>query len=507
MEELKAMISTISRSKVKQIEVISNQDGGNTQTQQLYDGIARGEIQTDEDIVAAFFADSGENTSFYVSRIKRKLKDKLVNTLFFIDVNRPNFNDHNRAYFTCYRQVAAVKILIGLGTREAAIPIAEKTLKQAEHFGFTELIYSLAKDIRRHYGSIEGDRKKFEDYNSIVIKSSKILEAETIAEQYYTDLIIYYIKSRATNVEAKEKAIKYSNELELLMKKVSSPRFNFLAYLIFTSRHEIENNYTATQKVCEQAIKYFSKIQDKVPIGNIYFFALKKLACHIYLSNYSGANKAVDKCLEFSREGTVNWFLTWEYALILNFHVKNFQKAYDIYKKVVSHSDFNKLPSYIKEHWYVYEAYTYYFIFTKKIKPEKDNPTKKFRLSKFLNEVPEHSKDKRGANISIIILQILFFLHQQKYNDIIDRVESLKTYTYRYLRRDDTFRSSCFIKMLMTVPDASFHKKAVLRRAEKYRKRLAEVPLHKANQSAELEVVPYETLWEMVLAELDEDWH
>ena len=507
MEELKAMISAISKSKVKQIEVISNQDGGNTQTQQLYDGIARGEIQTDEDIVAAFFSDSKENAHFYTSRIKRKLKDKLLNTLFFVDVNQPNFNDHNRAYFTCYRQAAAVKILIGLGARPAAIPLAEKTLKQALKFEFTELIYSLARDLRRHYGTIEGDRKKFEEMNEIVSTYSIILDAETKVEEYHTDLMVNYIKSTATNTEIKDKAIAYAKELEELSKKVSSPRFDYLSQLVRALRYEIENDYKNLLKLCEKAIEHFEKKKENLTITNIFSFAIRALVCNIYLQDYSAAEKSIKKCEEYSREGTQNRFLTREYSIALYFHAGKFQRAYEVYKEVVSHPNFIKLPAPTQERWRVLEAFIFYFIYTGKIKPDADNPVKTFRLTSFLNDVPTYAKDKRGINVTLLILQILFFLHQQKYSDIIDRVESLKTYTYRYLRRDDTFRSSCFIKMLTTVPDTSFHKKAVLRRAEKYRKKLAEMPLHKANQSVELEVVPYETLWEMVLAELDEDWH
>ena len=61
--------------------------------------------------------------------------------------------------------------------------------------------------------------------------------------------------------------------------------------------------------------------------------------------------------------------------------------------------------------------------------------------------------------------------------------------------------------MLLCLPAASFHKKAVLRKADKYWKKLKDVPLEKANQSVELEIVPYEMLWEFVLEGLDEKWH
>lgn len=231
-------------------------------------------------------------------------------------------------------------------------------------------------------------------------------------------------------------------------------------------------------------------------------FAIKMLAYQVYLGNFEATKTVIQKCFQFSKEGDLNWFLTFDYAIISAFHSENLQGAYQFYSKAANHANFEKQPVAIKERWYILEAYIYFFLFTKKLEIPDENPLKKFRLSKFLNEVPMYSKDKRGANISILILQMLFLLHQKKYNEIIDRAESLKTYTYRYLRRDDTFRSHCFIQMLLTLPDCSFHKAAVLRKADKYWQQLQAMPLNVARQSAEIEIVPYETLWEFVLEEL-----
>ncbi len=58
---------------------------------------------------------------------------------------------------------------------------------------------------------------------------------------------------------------------------------------------------------------------------------------------------------------------------------------------------------------------------------------------------------------TIKLLQILFLLTDHKYGQIIDRIDALNQYTYRYLRKDETFRSNCFIKMLVLMTKADFH--------------------------------------------------
>lgn len=506
MEELKSLVSTITKNKVKQIDVIGNTGSSQSQVQLLYDAIASGKITEADEIAPTFFPDN-ENAQFYTSRLRKKLKKRLINTLFFIDVNQENFNQHNRAYFTCYKEVAAAKILIGLHARPAAIPIAEKALKSVLKYEFVELVLNLAKELRLHYGTITGDRKKFEEMDVIVEKYSVILAAEIEAEKYYADILSHYVTSKASNLGLKDTVSNYAAKLSELSKNISSPRFNFITYIILELKHEVINDYVNTLKICQEAMAYFETIQEKVPIYYLFTFALKMLICHIQLKNYDDAQIAVEKCASLSREGTMNWFVTWDYAMQLAFHSGKYQNAYDIYEKVVQEGSLSKQNASIRERWHMHEAYVFYLILIKKIIPEKGSHSKAFRLNKFLNEVPVYSRDRRGAYISILVLQILFLLQEEKFGDIIDRTEALNTYTYRYLRQDDTFRSNCFIKMLMTLPECSFHKKAVIRKAEKYSKRLQEVPLNVANQSAEIEIIPYETLWEFVLESLDEKWH
>ena len=117
--------------------------------------------------------------------------------------------------------------------------------------------------------------------------------------------------------------------------------------------------------------------------------------------------------------------------------------------------------------------------------------------------MPVHSKDKRRRNIPILIIHVLFLLQQKKYEKVIDRVESLNLYCYRYLRKDDTYRSNCFIKMLLQLPKANFHREAVIRKTKKYHKMLVNNPSNLRMQSSEVEIMPYEMLWEYVLDSLD----
>ena len=127
-------------------------------------------------------------------------------------------------------------------------------------------------------------------------------------------------------------------------------------------------------------------------------------------------------------------------------------------------------------------------------------------MGKFLNEVPLYSKDKSGLNVQILIVQILFYFRQGKIDQAINRIASLNQYCHKYLRKDHTLRSNCFIKMLVILITNQFHKEATLRKTKKYIKILKENPIQKAKQSIAIEIVPFEDLWEIITADLKNEF-
>ena len=106
-----------------------------------------------------------------------------------------------------------------------------------------------------------------------------------------------------------------------------------------------------------------------------------------------------------------------------------------------------------------------------------------------------------------MIIQILLLLHAAKKNpskqdEAIDRINAIEQYCARHLRRSNNFRSNCFIRMLLQIPAGNFNRIAEQRRAEKYLAKLNSGEMEFATQSFEIEVFPYETLWEMTLDNL-----
>ena len=111
---------------------------------------------------------------------------------------------------------------------------------------------------------------------------------------------------------------------------------------------------------------------------------------------------------------------------------------------------------------------------------------------------------KYKMNIPILVLQLLFYLQRKDYDKVIDRLETIEKYCSRYLRKDKcTYRSNCFIKMLLQIPKAKFQKAEIIRKASPFLEKLGKKSIAIANQAFEIEIIPYEDLWELVLKELE----
>jgi flagellin-specific chaperone FliS len=124
-------------------------------------------------------------------------------------------------------------------------------------------------------------------------------------------------------------------------------------------------------------------------------------------------------------------------------------------------------------------------------------------MGRFLNDIPVFSKDKSGMNIAILIIQILFSLLEKEHGNAAEQIESIRKYCARHLTDGNTRRSYYFIKMLLQIPKGNFDKETVLQRVKPALEKLHSVPLELSNQSLEIEVVPYEALWELALASLE----
>ncbi len=100
------------------------------------------------------------------------------------------------------------------------------------------------------------------------------------------------------------------------------------------------------------------------------------------------------------------------------------------------------------------------------------------------------------------MVRLLLLLQERKYDKLLDEVEAIDQYAYRHLRGKNTQRSYLFIRLLLQIPLGAFDLDMIQEKAGRYLGKLANIPLQVANQTHEIEILPYEDLWQFAVESL-----
>jgi len=503
MQYLKDLAELAKRHTIKASDFLNRDTADShphTKPQIFYQKLLAGDFQSDKEAASFFFNDANtKNTSY--KKLKSTVRDKLVKSLFFLEPKGYS-SAHEKAYMYCCRYLSAAKIVSTLGSRNLAANLFQKVLNRAISYEMPEFIIESSSMLRILEGAMKGSIIKFDHYDTILKKYQKIYELNILAQGYYYRLVLPYIHAKANQEEIVDQANEYYKELSPYLTAYDSPILHLYTYLIQITAHLSIYDYTKAIDVCDRGVTFFEskKHQLNMPLRLLLF---QQLTCYVQLRYFTEGEKTANRIIELVRKGTYNWFLIKEMHLMLALHSKKYQQAYFILNAIIKHPKFTNIYSQVQERILIYQGYIQFLIAINKIQEEGAMKLKKVRLGKLINSVPIFSKDKRGMNIPILILQILFMIARKDYGLSIDRFEAIQKYCSKYLRNDNNLRSNCFIRMLLLISKCYFHKKLIERKAEKYYNKLLETPLDVAQQGHEIEIIPYEDLWEMLLLLLE----
>ncbi len=498
MQDLIALIRAINIGRLKSGGLWSFAFEKGSLMEQLCEAIHEGRVASDEDAVAILYP--GEKVGSKFVNLRERLKERILSVVFLVDFKADVSSDRQKAYYECNRNWAAAMLLMSKNAKGASIAIIEGLLKQSTQYEFTELTLSALSSLRLHYGTIYGDTTKYSHYRDLYRKYQEVWMMENEAEDAYTHLVSHYVNNKASKTPISEEAQKHFDLIASYLEKSDSFRLHLCGRLIEVMIPSSKNDYTCTAKVCESAIDFFKNksFESNLALQAFYY---QLIVCYIQLQEFEKGEKVIQQYQSIFDEGSFNWFKLQELFFLLAMYTKRYPKGFEVCAMVQKKLQAKSQPAHIEEMWKIYEAYSYFLVHIGKIVPPKGHSSK-FKISKFLNEIPTYSKDKQGMNIPILVIQILFNISESNFDESIDRMEAIDKYCSRYLKQNETFRSSCFIKALLQMPAASFHHDIVEKKAQKYIDMLHTQPLEVAYQTHEIEIIPYEHLWEMAMEAL-----
>lgn len=499
MQELFELIRIANPTKLKNIQPLGKVD---TLADTLYSLIQKGEVQSDEDALRHLYSDTKSKVALY--QVKEKLFNKLVDTILIIDPNSKNVSPYSIAHHDCLKFCAAFEKITLKGGKKSVLKLGEKTLKLALAYNMSDIIVRISKVLMRKAVYLLKDEKKLNFYRKLYVKYIAIEQLDELSNYYWLNISLRTSQKRMIADDALiEQANQYIKELEskLLPDHTAATFLNIQGLKLRIE--ELKHNH---EKVVELVDEYLIGLKNYKDVHANYFTVglNMKMSALITLRRYREAEKVAQKTFKTTREGYSSWFTALENLLILHFYQSKYAEALKVYQQGSTNKGFKLLPKSRQEIFNVYRAYIQFFMNVGLLSTqEAGRGYKTYRSAKFSNEVPIFSKDKIGVNITIKVAQFILLFTEGKYKEANKKIESLRQYAHSHLRKGVTYRANCFMKMLIKLIECSYHKDATIRKTKDNLEKLKNIPPEAQRQTSHVEIVPYETLWEIIMDRID----
>lgn len=457
----------------------------------------------DDDAAAAYLYGEGRLKSYPpYKQIKHYLKYELINAATAITPGeKVSETDRIGTALFCNRILSMGSILMYKGAVKIAVELLEQAFDIADRFNIVVQASESASELMRLYAQNLHDRKKFNFYKEQAEHYQELRHAIFLVEKELTtvrNMVQLNEDNRLIHEYAKEQSERYAYLLERFEDVRIYASYYYMKITGFFSGYD----YKSAADASLEAIAFF----DRKGLGKsqqAQVFRSTLITSYVQLGEYEKGSALLKETMQMVAEGSMNYYKMIEHGMLLSMRTGHYQAAYEWFTKVDQDDMRKALSESYAEFFQLYRGYLYFLGMMDRvdIDPE-DKNFRSFRVGKFMNETVNYSKDKRTMNVHLLIIQMLSYTVQEQYNKAIDRVEAIQKYCGRHLRRNDAFRSNCFLKMLLELPINGFHRAAVERKAEKWQKKMAEVPFDIVSQSHEMEIIPYETLWELVVESL-----
>jgi hypothetical protein len=447
-------------------------------------------FSTDKDAAQLLYGT--DQTDVRYKMLKHRIKKKVLHYLLHVEINNNNIVLLKEQ--ECLKSLNISKILIKNYQYDLVLSLCSKTKAVALKYDFNEIILK-ALELEAACVADSGTYKQLTRIMNEQHKYQKLVNSEKEATSLFQQSKLRLkstIKNRKAHLQEFPSVIKRLQEI--WEKNLSYESYN--AYFK-TSIHyyELIGNFSKIIELTEEAEKLVKQgLVNEVRFSRM-FNAYILIYAHLRNKSYADGLSHAEKFSPYFDESNPNWFSYYENYFLLALHAQQFELASLVIKRVQASSYFKNLDKDLKERWHLYNAYLYFF-----------EPTystlEDFNYHKFLGSLTEYSKDKQGYNVAILILQFMYLLKKHDSESLMYKVESLKKYASTHLKDSTSLRSRLFLKLLALIVTEDFDAHLCKLKGEKLYQKLIETPTPGAAY-AEIEIIPYEHLWEMTLKILE----
>jgi len=499
MKELKELVRILSKTWVKRIEILQNLKQGRGKTSRFLD-VARkiriGDIYDDK-TASEYLYDKPPGDAYYF--FKHRLRKLLLNSLFHIDFRKTGYSDYAKAEFDCSMLRHQVYTLAAFDARNTAINIAEDMMKIAEKYELAEFMAYGASLLSRYF-AMTGPKSLFVKYDTLYKEWSVREQMENNARISLNRLNIEFVGSVVQRPEMAELAFAYAKEIEKDMAIYSSWKLQYHWYRLMGTGYYIKNEYEKSILIWKQLEEYLLANPLFCSNARLGIATTEQMMNYLETRDYNKGLICAERCLGYFKPGDTNWFIFLEYFFLLCIQNQKYNHAISVYNMTVKNINLPAMPKRNREKWILNHAWLHFVNLVLDIPLSKIEGD--FNLYSFLNKFDFLNKDKEGFNASMLIVDICIRIHEGDKLKLMEKMESLKTYKKRYLKKDVDYRVQAFIQLLLICEELDYQHPKIKNKSKILFSKLQLAPLINTNNFEGLEVVPFDIVWPMVLQDI-----
>lgn len=413
------------------------------------------------------------------SRLKYNLLDGVVN-VSFLDIPKSSINR-----VRIWKRHLQIKILFLTGNRISAVSLAKNTICQAEKSQDFEVVESLCKDLMLHYTNNEPIFKEYQKYRDKFEQTNNLFQALNKAELAYQELV-----NLIKNKQSLEPIRHVILELDEVANNFDYYRFKNFYFLLKSLYFRTNGNNAKFIENNKAAYEFFNKFDTELSYLNQYNFLSELIPHYIFENDFINAGSAINQCEKLPPKGSFNWHRILVYKSYLGFYSEKPKAALSSLKLAFSVKA--KFDSPIFERWHIIEGYLAIFHLLGKVhQPEP------FKLRKYLNI--EEKKDNHEQKANLLIIELLYLLFDGKRPQYFEATEKLDHYIQTRFKPHKFKRTRYFLRMLKSVVRGNYHPVLTKAHAKVNLKKLETARVELDANVLDIEYVPYEMLWGMVV--------
>jgi hypothetical protein len=456
------------------------------------------EIAVNPDITAlqltkSLYGANSVSNQAAMRQLRARVQDKLLNHLFFLDHSDPRLVVSRRYEVECLNLLHKATILYLEGEYSLSERLLRRCMRAAALGDFTTYEEQAAQKLQAIYAG-QRQQSKYEKIGQELAGLRQTISYEQEAERIFLNVQLGIEEVVAKRQQILEQMPSYLQRLEELYQLAPTFSTFYALYRVRLANASLAGHYQDIIRETGEAAARLQKGEINERRFDQRFNQFMNVYAHLRGRRPKEGLKLAEAFAETMHPTSSNWFYFYEHYLLLALHAGEYEQALQLLQLAHKNPSYGKLRPAAVERWELLEAYTELVL-----PPEQVSLKRRNQLAVFAAlTVPEYSRDKRGYNVAILVFQLVHYLQQRLLEPVLVRLERLRKYQQRHLRDAATLRSRTFLRLLLLLPEADFDPGQLAVRGKALLRTLEEATLTR-EADAEVEIIPYEDLWLLIM--------